>query len=43
LFRIDDGYCVSGPCSGESLPRCLVDVRGNDVYIRDVSSAASGA
>lgn len=24
LFRIDDGYCISGPCAGQSLKKVTV-------------------
>lgn len=26
MFRIDDGYCVAGPCEGDSLPPLEVSV-----------------
>ena len=42
LFRIEDGYCISGPCAGKSLPRCAVEVRGTEVHIRDESSVTGG-
>ena len=34
LFRIEDGYCVRGPCAGESLQSVEAAVRGKEVYIR---------
>ena len=34
LFRIEDGYCVRGPCAGKSLQSVEVLVRGEEVYIR---------
>ena len=27
LFRINDGYCISGPCSGQSLTRVNLSVK----------------
>jgi nitrite reductase/ring-hydroxylating ferredoxin subunit len=33
-FRIEDGYCVLGPCRGQSLQTVPVSVRGQDV-VRD--------
>ena len=33
LFRIDDGYCVSGPCSGASLMALEAVEKEGDVYI----------
>lgn len=32
LFRIDDGYCISGPCSGDNLTPIKADVRDGAVY-----------
>lgn len=33
LFTIDKGFCVSGPCSGESLIKVDLAVRGNQIYV----------
>ncbi len=33
LFRIDDGYCVSGPCAGASLMALAAEVRDGEVFI----------
>lgn len=33
LFRIEDGYCVSGPCAGDSLTPVAVEVQGGDVRL----------
>ena len=33
LFRIEDGYCISGPCAGKSLEPAAAEVRGGDVYL----------
>ncbi len=33
LFRIEDGYCVWGPCARQSLTALLVEVRGDEVAI----------
>lgn len=31
-FRIEDGYCVSGPCAGDHLRMIEIEVRGSQVY-----------
>ena len=31
LFRPEDGYCVSGPCAGDSLARVAISVVADDV------------
>ncbi|NHO66500.1 Rieske (2Fe-2S) protein [Aestuariicella hydrocarbonica] len=33
LFSIDDGYCVSGPCGGQSLQALAVDIREGEVWV----------
>jgi len=33
LFTIDDGVCVSGPCSGQSLSMIDVDIRNDEVWV----------
>jgi nitrite reductase/ring-hydroxylating ferredoxin subunit len=33
LFRIEDGFCISGPCSGQSLTSLAVTVRHGEVYL----------
>ncbi len=33
LFRIDDGYCVSGPCAGASLMALEAIEKDGDLYI----------
>ncbi len=33
LFNFDDGYCVSGPCAGESLERVPLTVRDGVVQV----------
>jgi nitrite reductase/ring-hydroxylating ferredoxin subunit len=33
LFRIDDGYCVSGPCAGAHLIPLAHDLDGDDVFV----------
>ncbi|MAH83967.1 MAG: hypothetical protein CBB68_06340 [Rhodospirillaceae bacterium TMED8] len=35
LFRIEDGYCVSGPCAGEHLIALPWELRGNEVFITE--------
>ncbi len=36
LFRLRDGYCVFGPCAGQSLTPVPVEVVDEDVVIRTV-------
>ncbi|MSO93453.1 MAG: Rieske (2Fe-2S) protein [Rhodospirillales bacterium] len=33
LFRIEDGYCISGPCAGKSLIPAPAEVREGIVYL----------
>lgn len=33
LFRIDDGYCVWGPCARQSLAAIPIEVKDEDVVI----------
>ncbi len=33
LFRIEDGFCVSGPCAGKWLEAVPTEVRGGTVYL----------
>lgn len=33
LFTIDEGLCIYGPCSGQSLQRLSVEVRDGDVWV----------
>ncbi len=33
LFRIEDGYCVSGPCAGGSLTQVKTTIREGAVYV----------
>ena len=35
LFRIRDGYCVSGPCPGESLTALPFRIAGKSIIISD--------
>ena len=35
VFRIEDGFCVSGPCAGTSLQRSATEVRNGTVYLVD--------
>lgn len=34
LFRISDGYCLSGPCAGKSLKPVANEIRDGTIYIR---------
>lgn len=33
-FRVEDGYCVSGPCEGRSLTRIAFEVAGGAIIIQ---------
>lgn len=33
-FRIYDGYCVYGPCSGQSLRRVAAEIRNGEVVVQ---------
>jgi nitrite reductase/ring-hydroxylating ferredoxin subunit len=33
LFTIDEGLCVSGPCSGQSLSTVDVDIKNDEVWV----------
>lgn len=35
LFRIEDGYCVQGPCHGQSLIPVRIAVRDGDLILLD--------
>jgi len=35
LFRIEDGYCVEGPCSGEALKPLRIRVEGGEIYLEE--------
>ena len=35
VFRIEDGFCVSGPCAGTSLRRPATEVRNGTVTLVD--------
>ena len=35
LFRIDDGYCVRGPCAGQSLQAVALDISNDMICLRD--------
>ena len=32
-FRIKDGYCVSGPCAGDSLKPVTTEIRSGSLYV----------
>jgi nitrite reductase/ring-hydroxylating ferredoxin subunit len=42
LFRIHDGFCVAGPCSGQSLVRLPLGVRAGEVYLREDGFCVGG-
>lgn len=33
LFEIDSGYCISGPCSGQTLEELSLSVEGEDIVL----------
>jgi nitrite reductase/ring-hydroxylating ferredoxin subunit len=33
LFRVSDGVCDYGPCLGQSLVRCELELEGNDAWV----------
>lgn len=33
-FRIEDGYCVSGPCEGDSLTAVETEIREGHVHVK---------
>lgn len=33
LFRVEDGVCDHGPCLGQSLVRCAVELEGDDAWV----------
>jgi nitrite reductase/ring-hydroxylating ferredoxin subunit len=35
LFRIEDGYCIAGPCAGASLTPVALRQEGNDIFIKE--------
>jgi nitrite reductase/ring-hydroxylating ferredoxin subunit len=35
LFRIEDGFCVAGPCAGASLSPVSLTRQGNDIYLEE--------
>lgn len=32
-FRVCDGYCVYGPCAGQSLRRVVAEINNGDVFV----------
>jgi len=35
LFRIEDGYCIEGPCAGKALTPVRVRVEDGEVYLEE--------
>ncbi|HVM78832.1 MAG TPA: Rieske (2Fe-2S) protein [Stellaceae bacterium] len=35
LFRIEDGYCLEGPCAGKALMPVRIRVEGGEVYLEE--------
>lgn len=33
LFRPEDGYCISGPCAGDTLTPVAVELAGDDIML----------
>ena len=42
LFRIEDGYCIAGPCAGRSLREVKIEVRKGEVYLVSTEKAGLG-
>jgi nitrite reductase/ring-hydroxylating ferredoxin subunit len=42
-FRIEDGYCVDGPCVGKSLRRLKIAVEAGEIVLVDERGADAGA
>ena len=40
LFRLDDGFCVHGPCVGRSLQRLELELRGEEIWVTPSHSDA---
>lgn len=40
LFRVDDGFCLRGPCAGQSLQSLTLHERDGWLYIEDEKSRA---
>ena len=36
LFRVEDGECLSGPCSGQSLQAVPFTIEGDEVRVGDI-------
>lgn len=39
-YRLHDGFCIAGPCLGESLEPCDVAVEEGNVFITDPSNSS---
>ena len=37
LFNIDDGYCVRGPCAGQSLEKHTIIIRDGALFLGDAA------
>lgn len=35
LFQIEDGYCIFGPCQGDSLPAVAIEIRDGEVWLSE--------
>jgi nitrite reductase/ring-hydroxylating ferredoxin subunit len=35
VFKIEDGFCISGPCSGDALEPVAAEIRDGEVYVVD--------
>ena len=42
LFRIDDGYCISGPCAGSSLIALSAMIHDGEIFINLPEPKTSG-
>jgi nitrite reductase/ring-hydroxylating ferredoxin subunit len=42
LFRIADGFCLSGPCAGAHLRPVEIVRRGAEIFLAEIQSGISG-
>lgn len=33
LFKIEDGYCIAGPCSGKKLTAVKFEIRDDEIFL----------
>ncbi len=35
LYQADTGYCVGGPCAGETLKKLKIEMKGDAIYLAE--------